>query len=125
MGQAEVVVGAEHHELAALDDDYGVLGFGYRLEVRVQAGGLGLACGSELPALLEQGDLSLDGIDRHVPSQSSGRVGTRRGSGGVGQGINVGSAAPRHKLKRPETPTAGGADLTSVGNQPYPLASPR
>ena len=57
MRQAEVVVRAQHDASLALDDDDGILGFGDRLEVRVETRSLDFACLGELPALLEEGHL--------------------------------------------------------------------
>ena len=57
MRQPEIVVRAQHDAPLALDDDNGILGFGDRLEVRVETRSLDFACLGELPALLEEGHL--------------------------------------------------------------------
>ena len=57
VGQAEIVVRPEHDPLLTVNDHDGVLRFGNRIEVRIQANGLQLARFRELPALLEQRDL--------------------------------------------------------------------
>ena len=57
VGQAEVIVRPEHDPLLAVDDDDGVLRFGNRIEVRIQARRLNLTRLGELPALVEQRDL--------------------------------------------------------------------
>ena len=57
VGQPEVVVRAEHDPLLTVNDDDGVLRFGNRLEVRIQADPLQFTRFGELPALLEESDL--------------------------------------------------------------------
>jgi hypothetical protein len=57
VGQAQVVVGPQHDPLLTVNDDNGVLRFGYRVEVRIEADRLQLARFGELPALFEQRDL--------------------------------------------------------------------
>ena len=56
-GESEVVVRAEHDALLALDRDDRVLGFGDRLEVRIEPGGLDLSRLGELPAFVEERDV--------------------------------------------------------------------
>ena len=71
VGQAEVVVRPQHDPLLAVDDDDGVLRFGNRIEVRIEAGGLQLARFGELAALVEQRDL-LKLLSIHGASARSG-----------------------------------------------------
>jgi hypothetical protein len=71
VGQAEVVVGPEHDPLLSVDDDDGILRFGNRIEVRIEANGLQLTRFGEFAALVEQRDLlKLLGI--HGTSACSG-----------------------------------------------------
>ena len=57
VGQAEIVIRPEHYPLLTVNDYDGVLRFGDRIEVGIQANGLQLARFRELTALLEQRDL--------------------------------------------------------------------
>jgi hypothetical protein len=57
MGEAEVVVRAQHDPLLTVNNDNGVLRLGNRIEVRIQPDGLQLARFGKLTALIEQRDL--------------------------------------------------------------------
>ena len=124
VGQAEVVVGPQHDPLLAVDDDDGVLRFGNRIEVRIQADGLQLTRFGELPALVEQRDLlkllSIHGASARVEVRRGPhiamstewlklvngpgvtQVADRAGDVGPGPGtVGAGPQGPRRRLRRP------------------------
>ena len=71
VSQAEVVVGPQHDPFLAVDDDDGVLRFGNRIEVRIEANGLQLTGFGEFAALVEERDL-LKLLSIHGASARSG-----------------------------------------------------
>jgi len=71
MGQAEVVIRPKHDPLLTVNDDNGVLRFGNRIEVRIQANRLKFPCFGELAAFVEQRDL-LKLLSIHGASARSG-----------------------------------------------------
>ena len=69
VGQAEVVVRPQHDPLAALDDDDRVFGFRDRTEVGVESRGLHFIGPGKLATFLEERDVGLEGVARHVTSR--------------------------------------------------------
>ena len=71
VGQAEVVVGPQHDPFLSVDDDDGVLRFGNRIEVWIEANSLQLTRFGEFAALVEERDL-LKLLSIHGASARSG-----------------------------------------------------
>jgi hypothetical protein len=71
VGQSKVVIRSEHDPPLSLNGDDGVLGFGDGFEIGVQPLCLDFIGPGELPALLEESDVGVQGVTRHGTSRGA------------------------------------------------------